>query len=361
MKKLIALLLALAMVFALCACGSSSSSAPAAEEPAAEEPVADSAEEPAAEAEAEEPAAEEAAAEPAPAASDLTIAVSTIAYSIAVLPQVLIDNLQVLCEDNGWKFNMLAAEGDAELQGEQISTLVSTQPDYLVIFPADPILAIDWCEEAAEAGVPVICMHVDVDESCKDDGTCVAYCGINNKAVASSIADYMFEKNGEDAALNIVEIGGVPVQADYIVRTGTFNAAIEGTSYSQLGDIAWAYSSRADAKGYMENFISSYGDQINILVGFDDDLTMGGVSALQDNGMTDVQVYSITGQKEAMAAIQDGTMTMTVFTPTKAIAQKVVDTINSLEAGQSVDYYQYIDAPIVDSSNVDQYVDQAEF
>lgn len=322
MKRLISLLLALAMVFCLCACGGSGSTAKD---------------------------------------DDITIAVSTIAYSIAVLPQVLIDNLQAKCEANGWGFELLAAEGDAMLQGEQISTLVSKDPDYLVIFPADPTLAIDWCAEAQEAGVPTICMHVDVAEECKTSGSCVAYCGIDNQAVATSIYNYMVEKNGADAAMNIVEIGGVPVQADYIVRTETFNNAIAGSGYTQLGDIAWAYSSRADAQTAMENFIGSYGDQINILVGFDDDLTMGGVNALQEAGMTDVQVYSITGQKEAMQAIQDGKMTMTVFTSTAAIADQVVEVINSLEAGETVEYYQYIDAPIVDASNVAEYAPQAEF
>lgn len=320
MKKLIALLLALVMVLSLCACGGSSAGD-----------------------------------------DDITIAVSTIAYSIAVLPQVLIDNLQAKCEANGWGFELLAAEGDAMLQGEQISTLVSKAPDYLVIFPADPTLAIDWCAEAQEAGVPTICMHVDVDPSCKDNGSCVAYCGIDNKAVATSIYDYMVESNGADATMGLVEIGGVPVQADYIVRTSTFNDAIAGSGYTQLGDIAWAYSSRADAQTAMESFIGAHGDQIDILVGFDDDLTMGGVNALQEAGMTDVQVYSITGQKEAMAAIQEGKMTMTVFTSTAAIAQKVVDVITALEAGETVDYYQYIDAPVVDASNVAEYIDQAEF
>ena len=335
MKRLISLLLALVMVLCLCACGGTT------EEPAA-------------------PAEGEAAAAPADG-EPITVAVSTIAYSIAVLPQVLIDNLEAKCDANGWEFELLAAEGDAMLQGEQISTLISKEPDYLVIFPADPTLAIDWCQEAYDNDVPVICMHVDVDESCKDSGTCVAYCGIDNTAVATSIYNYMVEKNGTDAAMNIVEIGGVPVQADYIVRTETFNNAIAGSSYTQLGDIAWAYSSRADAQTAMENFIGSYGDQINILVGFDDDLTMGGVNALQEAGMTDVQVYSITGQKEAMQAIQDGKMTMTVFTSTAAMAQKVVDTISALEAGETVDYYQYIDAPIVDASNVAEYAPQAEF
>lgn len=321
MKRLISLLLALAMVFCLCACGGGSTAKD----------------------------------------DDITIAVSTIAYSIAVLPQVLIDNLQAKCEANGWGFELLAAEGDAMLQGEQISTLVSKTPDYLVIFPADPTLAIDWCAEAQEAGVPTICMHVDVAEECKTSGSCVAYCGIDNQAVATSIYNYMVEKNGADAAMNLVEIGGVPVQADYIVRTETFNNSIAGSGYTQLGDIAWAYSSRADAQTAMENFIGSYGDQIDILVGFDDDLTMGGVNALQEAGMTDVQVYSITGQKEAMQAIQDGKMTMTVFTSTAAIAEKVVEVINALEAGETVEYYQYIDAPIVDASNVAEYAPQAEF
>ena len=73
MKKFIALLMALAMILSLAACGSSNeTSAPvvettsAAEEPAAEEPAAETAEEPAAET-AEEPAAEE----PAAAAGDV--------------------------------------------------------------------------------------------------------------------------------------------------------------------------------------------------------------------------------------------------------------------------------------------------
>ena len=60
MKKILALLLALCMIFALAACGETA--APAQEEAPAAEPAA---EEPAAEPAAEEPAAEEPAAEPA--------------------------------------------------------------------------------------------------------------------------------------------------------------------------------------------------------------------------------------------------------------------------------------------------------
>ena len=67
MKKIIAMLLALVMVLALCACGQTAPAAPKTEEPAAEAPAAEA---PAAEAPAEEAPAAEAPAEEAPADSE---------------------------------------------------------------------------------------------------------------------------------------------------------------------------------------------------------------------------------------------------------------------------------------------------
>ena len=93
MKKLIALLLALCMVFALAACGEAAApavaptEAPAAEEPAAEEPAAEepAAEEPAAEEPAaEEPAAEEPAEEPVAVMSYAEFAAAELDTEVAV-------------------------------------------------------------------------------------------------------------------------------------------------------------------------------------------------------------------------------------------------------------------------------------
>ena len=361
MKKLISLLLALSMLFALCACSSGAKKEEKTDEP--NENVEETAETEEAEEreEAEEPEeAEEAEeiAEPEEAGKPLHIAFSSVAYSIAVLPTFLIDTFEDMCKAEGWEFDMLAAEGDPELQGEQVSTLISKKPDYLVMIPADPVMAIDWCEEAEEAGVPVICIHVDVDESCRGT-SCKAYCGINNEEVAKMIYDYMAADNPDGA--QIVEIAGVPVQADTITRVGTFNDCLDGESYAQLGEVYYAYSSRDDAQGGMESFIGTYGDKIDVLVGFDDDLTLGGVTALQNAGMTDVKVYSMTGQIDAMQAVKDGKLDMTVFTPTRSMCENAISAIKALEAGEALDYYQYITSIVIDADNVDEYADQAEF
>ena len=333
-KKLIALLLALSLVFTFAGCGADddvgtvspdvSTSDPAPEGPDAGEP--------------------------------LTIAYSCVSYSLAPLTQALADNLQEQVESQGWTFNMLAAEGDTELQGEQVSQLISMQPDYLLLMPGDPTLAVDWLEEAAAADVPVIIVHIALTEGTEGDALC--YVGVDNNQIVNAIYDYMIEQN-PDTPLNIVEIGGVPTQADYIVRTEAFNALVEGNEdLTLLGDIAWAYSSRADAQTSMENFLTAYGDQVNAVMGFSDNLTLGAVAALDEAGRDDVQVYSIVYHEASYDAIKSGKM-VTVFTSTGMMAERVVECILANEAGESIEYDQHIECPVIDASNVDEY--EAEF
>ena len=333
MKKILALVLALTMVLALAACGSSSTSAPAADEAA--------------------PAA----------AADLdrngdgkvTVAYSTIAYAIAPLTQYLCDNLNALCGEQGWEFVYLAAEGDADLQGQQVETLVDQDPDYLVIFPADGALAVDWVEGAYDEGIPVFLVGTDVAEEGRD--MAVAFCGPNNYEMGKELAQFIIDANGADAGLGIVEIGGNAGQVDYIERKAGFEEVIAANSNSTiLGDTAWCHSSRTDAQDSMADFISTYGDQINVLYGMDDDLTLGGVNAIAEAGKTDdIQVISITGQIEAIQAIKDGKMLTTTYTPTLLTASLVIDAINEYVANGAIEYQQSYIPDLITAENADNY------
>ena len=332
-KKIIALLLAMSLMFAFSACGSNgdTTNSPADASNAGTSDTPDTTE-------------------------PLTIAYSCVSYSLAPLTQALADNLQDRVEAQGWTFNMLTAEGDTELQGEQVSQLISMQPDYLLLMPGDPTLAVDWLEEAAAADVPVIIVHIALSEGTEDNALC--YVGVDNTQIINAIYDYMIEHN-PDTQLNIVEIGGVPTQADYIVRTEAFNALVAGNeNLTQLGDIAWAYSSRADAQTAMENFPTVYGDQVNVVMGFADNLTLGAVAALDEADRDDVQVYSIVYCEASYDAIKEGKM-VSVFTSTGMMADRVIECILANEAGETIEYDQHIECPVIDASNVDEY--EAEF
>jgi len=288
----------------------------------------------------------------------IVIGYSTIAHNIAVLPQFMYSNLEKGCAERGWDLLLLAAEGDPMLQGEQVKQLIQQEPDFIVLFPADPMLAIDWVNDIAEAGIPCIALHVDVDESVRQHVS--AYVGINNYQMASDIAMEIIRHYGANAEINIVQIGGVPVQTDYIQRVAGFTDTINANSNFNILGIEWAFSSRADAQGFMENYISTYGDSINVLMGYDDDLTLGGVNALQAAGMTDVRVYSITGQNEAIAAIKDGKMTLSAYFSCADAIAEVFRCLDDLVAGKPIDnYFRFIKTPFITIDNAHQF--QNEF
>ncbi len=357
MKKFLALLLALVMVLALCACGSSDTGESAEDADDTSVEAGDDAAEDTAD------APEEDAAEPAASAVGLdrngdgqvTIAYSTVAYAIAPLTQYLCDNLSALCADEGWQFSYLTAEGEATTQGEQIETLIDQDPDYLVIFPADAEIAVDWVESAYDEDIPVILVGTDVAADGQEFAT--AFCGPNNYEMGRELAEALVEANGADAGLNIVEIGGNAGQADYIDRKAGFEDYIaENSNYTFLGDTKWVHSSRADAQTAMEEFIATYGDQINVLYGMDDDLTLGGVNAIEAAGKTgEIQVYSITGQIEAIQAIKDGQMVTTTYTPTLLTASLVIDAINEYAENGTIEYQQSYIPDLITADNADSY------
>jgi ABC-type sugar transport system substrate-binding protein len=112
----------------------------------------------------------------------------------------------------------------------------------------------------------------------------------------------------------------------------------------------------------MEDFISSYGDQISILIGYDDDLTMGGVQAISEAGLTDsIKVYSFTGQKDAIQAVIDGQMELTVMNRATDIGAGLVSAIGEYFSTGSTTYYQRTPLTYITADNAADYLDKAEF
>ena len=320
MKKLIAMLLCVLFALGLCACGSTSGSSSA-------------------------------AADEGP----LKIAYSTNASAIAPLTQCIFNNLQAAVEAQGWEFTGMSAEGDDTLQAEQITSLLAGDPDYFVLFPSDSSVAVDWVKEISDAGVPVILIYTDVDAEGQEYVS--AYVGPDNYSIGKELGQWLIDQYGAEADLNIVQIAGVPGQADYAARLDGFFDSVKSTNYTVL-NTGWAYSSRADAQALMENYLMSYGDSIDVLVALDDDLALGGLTAIAE-AESDVKVISIMGMIEAMDAIEKGGLSMTVATPTQSSVDKVIEVITALENGETVDYNQYGTYQIITADNAADY--QAEF
>ena len=345
LRKVFALLIALAMCLSFfTACGSTSDEAEAA--PAAES--AAPAEEAASVEEAVTSAVdavEETVSTIAPKNGDhYVIAYSCIAYAIAPYPTLVGDCLQEAIEGMGWEFNSLAAEGDVELQAEQVETLLSADPDMLVLWAGDASLAPIYCSAAQEAGIPVLLIMCSIPEENRD--MTIGYIGSDMYVVGYIEGQAMVERYGAENEALIVSVSGVESQQDYQDKLAGFKAAlIEAGCLNEDGSSAtwafvgpeWCLSSRDTAQTAMENYIQTYGDSITAVIGFDDDLSMGCVNAIQAANLGDsIEVWSQMGMIEMINAIRNGQAYYTIYLPAYANANAVVDSIVNYMATGSV-------------------------
>ena len=104
------------------------------------------------------------------------------------------------------------------------------------------------------------------------------------------------------------------------------------------------------------------GAMLRSLMGMDDDLTMGAIQAIDEAGMTgQIKVYSFTGQNDAIQAVADGKMQMTVMNRADDIAAETCVAMNEYFSTGSTEYYHYTDLIYITKDNVDQFIGKGEF
>lgn len=353
-KKLAAALLALTMVASMAACGSSGGSAAGSTAEAAKSDA------PAA-------AASEAGSAPAAAAGDVDVNAAmsgkTIGYvtinGAAPWGGLIGTKLDEFVKEAGGTCKILDAQTDTAKIAEYCQQMIDASVDALVIFGGDPSANSDIAKTADEAGIPVFMAALDVSENGRQYvKACV---GPDQKAMCEEIGKFIIEQNGADAGCKVVQISGVPFLDDYIQREAGFAEAMKGTNYDIL-EADYAYSSRSDAKTFMENHIQAEGDSIDIVMGYDDDLTMGAVAAIDEAGLTGkIKVYSITGQNDAIQAVADGKIELTVMNRADAISQEIVNAMAEVFTNGTTEYYHYTDLTYITKDNVNDYIGKGEF
>ena len=328
LSRIIAMLLAVLMVFALCACGSGgTASKPNSSGGSGTDPK--------------------------------TIGYVTIAGSPpwggSIGPYI-----RELVEAEGWTFKYLDAETDADKLNEHVQTMIDQGVDALVIFGGDPVANVDNVKKASDAGIAVFMAALDVAENGRQ--YVKACIGPDQEAAFYEIGQYVIKDNGgADAGALVCQISGVPFLDDYIQRQNGFARAMAETNYD-VKEYQHAYSDRAMAKGFMEQYIQAYGDTIDILIGYDDDLTMGAVQAIDEAGMTGkIKVYSFTGQNDAIQAVKDGKMVLTVMNRAGDIANETWVAIKEYFSTGKTEYYHYTPLTYIDANNVDEWLGKGEF
>ena len=332
MKKLIALLLAAMMVFALCACGAS-------EEPAAEE-------QPAAEAPAEE-ATEAPAEEEAPvikvgiAAPDVTHGwVAGVAYYA-----------EKYCKDNNLEYKITTSADAAEMTSA-LQDLMAWGATVVVSWP-------QWTgmetalQEVIDAGIPVV--NFDVDVACEGIYKVTG----DNYDMGYQCAKYISDKVGDGAIIAVMDVPSSGSVCE--LRKEGFYAYMDEIGYDQsnIFEVTLESFARDDGLTVMADVLEK-NPQIDAVFSMDDETSIGCIQAITEAGRTDIKAITGGGGcQEYFNIIKEKADEIhacsALYSP--LMIKDCLDVALSVLGGETVDAVKIIPSQIVDATNVDEYID----
>ena len=322
MKKFFAILLTLAMVLSLAACG-------AKEEAPAEKP-------------AETPV--EAPAEDGAYKVALIQQHQTNAFQIAVT-----EGAQAKADELGVELTILSADQDAATQISQIEQCVSEGFDAILFEPVDPDGLRDAAKAAADAGVIVI----NVVSSCSDwesAGISAVSCGNNVKAGENEMQHVVDLLGGKG---NVAFLTGPSAVTDALDRLQGYHNVME--NYPEIvevvapADCEW---DTAKAQATVESWLSAY--DLDAIVCQNDGMAVGAGNAAGAN--SGIIITGVDGTPDGYEAIKDGRMTGTVAQDGGIMAASGLEAAVTLLDGGSLESTLIIaDSVWIDASNVDQF------
>lgn len=248
--------------------------------------------------------------------------------------------IEVICND---------PDMDANKQISQVESFIAQGVDAIIMDPCDADASSPAITKAQEAGIPII--NVNSVTKAEPD----AFVGSRDEESSEIAIKFIAEKIGEKGNMGMIH--GNPGQSAEIKRSDGAYAALK--NYPDIKIIAeqTANWSREEAMALTENWIQSYGGDLQAIFSQNDEMVMGALKAAENNGVKDKMIIvGVDAIADALAAIKEGRLDATVFQDAYGQAQKAVEIAHSMVNGETVEKETFIPFQLITKENVDKFI-----
>ncbi|TQI67055.1 substrate-binding domain-containing protein [Clostridium sp. KNHs216] len=328
MKRILAIFVALTLVFAMAACSGQSSTS----------------------------SKSDAASEGAPSAGTSDSSVSpkgddgkiTIGYSLKTVQeerwQRELNGCKEAASKLGVNFVYQVANGDAQTQISQIENLMTQGIDVLMVTAVDAGALSNVLETAKNQGIKVLIYDQQLTNSYGD--AFVGYDDFSNGSLIAQVLDTL-KVSGNVVLLNGDKTSGIEsvIEGEKSVLS-KLDVKIVMEQYCQN----WAAE---NSLGYAQNALSQYKNNIAAFVCMNDGIASGAIQALTDAGIAGKVV--VTGMDCELTAVQriaKGTQTSTLYKDSAALSQAAIETAVKLAKGEKISDSKTINFGVDDMPHV---------
>ncbi|MBF8191765.1 substrate-binding domain-containing protein [Nonomuraea sp. K274] len=245
------------------------------------------------------------------------------------------------------------AGGDVTKQNNDIQDLITRQVDVLLVNPVDPQGVQPGIAAAKAAGVPVVTVDRPVPEGA------VAHVGRDNKAMGALVGKRLSEQLGP-AGGKVIEIRGDAGGAVARDRSAGFHEAVATNPKIKIIEGPYSDYVRSKAVTAMQDLLQVHPD-VAAVYAHNDDMALGALQVLKENGKSKVLVSGVDGLMEAVKQISSGQYVATALNDPISLGTKAVETVLKVQRGEKVEPSIDAGTGLIDTDNASQYAGAGEF
>ena len=259
------------------------------------------------------------------------------------------DEMEKKAKEAGVELITVDAERSALKQIEQVESFIAQGVDAIIMNPCEVEASSPAVTKALAAGIPII----NVNSETATQPT--AFVGSDDVESARIAMKYIADRLGGKG--NVIMIHGYMGQAAQIKREQGAREILKNYPDLKLLASQTGEWDRAKSMSLMENWIQSYGGQINAVFAQNDEMGMGAVKALTAAGVKDkIVVVSIDAIPDALQAVQKGALDATVFQNAQQQGSQAIETALKIINKQPYEKQVLVPFQLVTKENVAEFV-----
>ncbi len=232
-------------------------------------------------------------------------------------------------KDGTVKLTVFDGNYDALTQNNQFDTIITQKYDGAIFVPIDIQAGAEGVNKAHAAGIPVVGSNTRVNSD-----NLLAYIGSNDVVAGEMEAEAVIKGIGGKG--NVVILEGPIGQSAQIERRKGNEAALAKHPEVKVLEMKTANWSRAEALSLMENWLTAHPNQINGIIGQNDEMALGAIAAVKAKGIDpkSIPTAGIDGVTDAILAVKRGEM-VSILQDARAQAQGALDILLAKVIGSS--------------------------
>ena len=240
----------------------------------------------------------------------------------------------------GVKLIVNDAQRSAERQIQQVEGFIAQKVDVIILNPCEVDASSPAVDKAKTAGIPII----NLNSATRSEPD--AFVGSHDEESARLAMQHIADKLGGKG--NVLMMQGFMGQAAQLKRDQGAKEIFAMNPDLKLLASQTAEWDRAKAMSLMENWIQSYGDQIQAVFAQNDEMAMGALLAIERARLKDrIIVVGIDAIADAKQAVKDGRLDATVFQDARGQGSTAVEIAAKIARKEPFEKATYIPFEVI--------------